>query len=487
MPLVLTFFLLLACSPVPWPAPWFGNDPVGPIVFTTAVIGLTILRAVRISYRTCRIIHQPFRQSEALIGYQRGRSRQMMVLIFAFSFSLTAGGWGWFSRLMFTRVADGATYPGIELMVLAPFMIGLFASWLAFYQVERLIHQLAGEPSPTQWQYLRFQFRQQLALACIPVGLIIVAQTLTRVAPTLVEQTWFRLSSIALLLALLLTAPWLIRWLLGLKPLPAGPLRERLMSSAKRMRFRCSNIMVWNTGGIVANAMIAGILPFPRYVLFTDRLLEDLTPDEIESVFGHEVGHVRHRHMTLYMLFLGLSLAAFTGIAHAVDRWMESTGRGQGLLAWVGEWDTFVSLVSMAVYVVFAFGFLSRRCEREADLFGCRAVSCGRHDCASHESERNQSKISPSIPPCPTGIDTFVNALERVAVINGMSRSKPGWLASWQHGTIARRVDFLQRVRAVPGLSQRYRRKMNWLKAVIVLVLSIGVGVLIWSGDLPWQ
>jgi STE24 endopeptidase len=227
-------------------------------------------------------------------------------------------------------------------------------------------------------------------------------------------------------------------------------------------------------------------LPFPRYVLFTDRLLDELTPDEVEAVFGHEVGHVRHRHMTLYVVFLGLSLAVFTGLAHAINRWLEATGRVPGFFTWLGEWETFISLLVMAVYVVFAFGFLSRRCEREADLFGCRAVSCGQPDCATHSTNQQQT-VSTRTQPCSTGINTFVSALERVAVMNGMSRSKPGWLASWQHGTIARRVDFLERVRDFPAVGVIYRRKMILFKLAIVAILATTVGVLIWCGDLPWQ
>ena len=109
--------------------------------------------------------------------------------------------------------------------------------------------------------------------------------------------------------AVLMTLPWMVRLALGLKPLPAGPTRDRLMAAARRLRFRCSDILLWNTRGGMANAMVIGVLPWPRYVIFTDRLLEEFNGDEVEAVFGHEVGHVKHHHMVFYLAFLLLSMA----------------------------------------------------------------------------------------------------------------------------------------------------------------------------------
>src|SRR6185437_8635259 len=58
----------------------------------------------------------------------------------------------------------------------------------------------------------------------------------------------------------------------------------------------------------MGNAMVIGIVPWVRYVVFTDRLLEDFTPEEIEAVFGHEIGHIRHHHMLYYLGFLTASV-----------------------------------------------------------------------------------------------------------------------------------------------------------------------------------
>ena len=54
-------------------------------------------------------------------------------------------------------------------------------------------------------------------------------------------------------------------------------LRERLLATAGRLHFRFSNVMLWHTRGGMANAMVVGLLPWPRYIVLTDRLVEDFS------------------------------------------------------------------------------------------------------------------------------------------------------------------------------------------------------------------
>ena len=73
---------------------------------------------------------------------------------------------------------------------------------------------------------------------------------------------------------------------------------------------------------------------------------------------------------------------------------------------------------------------------------------------------------------CPTGIRTFIEALERVVRINGISRNRPGLLQSWQHSTPAHRIEFLQRVLADPTIEPRFQRRVYLVKWTVVLVLG---------------
>ena len=49
------------------------------------------------------------------------------------------------------------------------------------------------------------------------------------------------------------------------------------------------------------------------------RILEELPPDELDAVFGHEVGHAKHGHIWLYAAFLLLS----TTVLVACGLWAE--------------------------------------------------------------------------------------------------------------------------------------------------------------------
>src|SRR5947209_7820072 len=235
--------------------------------------------------------------------------------------------------------------------------------------------------------------------------------------------------------------------------------------------------------------MVAGILPYPRYVVLTDRLISELSPEEVEAVFGHEVGHVRHHHMLYYLGFLTASMAVLFLAWEKGSAELQGLTRGAGpVLAYVGDvlsWgsDQFRGAVPvvacMLTYIFVVFGFLSRRCERQADVFGCRAVSCRRADCPGHEE-------GAEFPPggrglCPTGIRTFIRALEKVALVNGISRDKPGFFQSWQHSTIARRVEFLQRVLQDPRVERRFQRRVAVVKWAMFLVLGAALGLLVWS------
>jgi Zn-dependent protease with chaperone function len=270
--------------------------------------------------------------------------------------------------------------------------------------------------------------------------------------------------------------PWAVRLFLGLKPMPEGPLRDRLMAASGRLNFRFSNVLLWDTHGGIANAMVVGVLPFLRYVVFTDRLIAEMTNDEVEAVFGHEAGHIRHRHMLYYLAFMIVSLAVVMQIWDAANlkSLVNLTLRKDLVLL------PLFGLVGTYIFVV--FGFLSRRCERQADIYGCRAVSCARSDCHGHHEGADILPRGRGL--CPTGIGIFINALEKVASLNGISRERPGWLQSWQHSTIARRVEFLQCVLADPTLEPRFQRTVTLVKWG--LFLSLGALLLILGEYRGW-
>src|SRR5437763_1843540 len=82
----------------------------------------------------------------------------------------------------------------------------------------------------------------------LPVLLLIIQRELERAFPAN-DRRWqlaLNLAGTLAMLAVLVGMPWLVRLVLGLKPLPAGPVRDRLLAASGRLRFRCSDVLLWN-------------------------------------------------------------------------------------------------------------------------------------------------------------------------------------------------------------------------------------------------
>jgi Zn-dependent protease with chaperone function len=479
MPFLLLFLVILTCLPEDWQPPpaWLGL-PLNLALFSgltwLGVAGVAAVSAV-LTYRVRRLLQRHPDRREALL--RRYGSWRLLHLLGVFAYSGVALyflGWGWTVRSLgpLDEQRLPQLLPGAEALLLAPVLAALVLSWAFFYDVDRALHETAPPSRPPgpawgRWAYVGFQIRQYLALIVAPIVLLVLVKGLRREFPEYQQGPAFQATAMGLLAAVFVGLPWILRLVLGLKPLPAGPLRDRLVATARRLRFRYSNLLLWDTHGSVANAMVAGLLPFPRYVLFTDRLIQELTPDEVDAVFGHEIGHVKHLHMIYYLGFLLASTFAVGALWDLTDL---ETRLGK-------DWAAVPVMASLGAYIFVVFGFLSRRCERQADLFGCRSVSCAQRDCAGHEGAVVLSPKGRGL--CPTGIRTFIEALEKVARVNGISRKRPGWLQSWQHSTIARRVGFLQQVLADPALAPRFQRRIGLVKLGLLVLLGAALWVLV--------
>jgi STE24 endopeptidase len=82
----------------------------------------------------------------------------------------------------------------------------------------------------------------------------------------------------------------------------------RLERIAKRVDFSLTGVLVWDTGHMMVNACVTGILPGFPYGLLTDALIDSLSPLEIAAVFGNESGHIGHRHLLYFGFFFMGSL-----------------------------------------------------------------------------------------------------------------------------------------------------------------------------------
>lgn len=247
----------------------------------------------------------------------------------------------------------------------------------------------------------------------------------------------------------LLFAPPLMRRLWGCTRMPEGALRDRLTAFCARQGFY-AEIYLWPLlEGRALTAGVVGVVPGLRYLLITPSLIEALTLKELESVMAHEIGHVRKRHLLLYLILI----AGFTLV---LDLWsapltffLLSRDFFYGLMRWSGlsaetmllVCGTLPLLLLMLVYFRYLFGYFIRNFERQADLHVFSAIG------SSH---------------------ALVSAFEKIALLSGNSRNQP----SWHHFGIGERVAYLQRCEEDPQERGRHLRKVWSSVGAYLLVLA---------------
>lgn len=162
-----------------------------------------------------------------------------------------------------------------------------------------------------------------------------------------------------------------------LSPLPEGDLKTRLLALADRTGFRARSIEVMDGSKRSghSNAFFTGFGRFRRIVLF-DTLVAQLSPEELEAVLAHEVGHYRRGHIPkMLAVSAALQFGGFATIAWlAQSPWFNPAfGFPPGELA-----PAFLLFGLLSGLVTFWFSPLgnvvSRKHEYEADRFARDAV-----------------------------------------------------------------------------------------------------------------
>lgn len=475
MPLILLLFLVLACLPLSWPEPLCGRK-YAPFI-TLACVLLSGLGMGLISYRTHLLLRHN-RSESAWRWYGYSRTLMFYLNLALYYTALLVGGWGYLARDWLTLRGSSAEndflLPAAELLVLAPYFCILFASWLIFYSTERALR--GKEFRFTRSSYVLFAFRQNLLLVLIPLGMIVLQSNLFRLWPELLESVAAKGIGLLTVIVVMGILPLFLPQILGLKRLDDPELRQRLDLIAQRIGVRYREIYLWETRGQLATALVAGLFAQARVIIFTDGLMRLMPTEELEAVFGHELAHARHGHIHFYGLFLVLSFATIGAAYHFTEQLFPSLhGLGSDLL-------TIAILFTTGLYLFVVFGFLSRKCERQADLMGCRA-------------------LDPHLLLTDHGIEVFTNALGRVGNINSsysepktkiqgpvsfviwLAKSFSTWLATWQHGTLESRIAYLNRVRLNHRLAERFQWYVFTLRWCLFLLLCGTLGFFLVFGD----
>lgn len=193
-------------------------------------------------------------------------------------------------------------------------------------------------------------------------------------------QTWWLWVGLALLffsvvmanLAPILILPIFYKF----TPLPEGDLTKRLLALAERAHTRVRGVftMQMSNKTTAANAALMG-LGNTRRIVVGDTMLDRYTPDEIEVVLAHELGH--HVHHDIWKLIISQSILTLGGLylVNVVLHWAVETQHiynGLADAATIPLWLALMGAFGLIVMPV-SNGF-SRAIEYQADEYALLAT-----------------------------------------------------------------------------------------------------------------
>ena len=201
-----------------------------------------------------------------------------------------------------------------------------------------------------------------------------------KVGPSAYVAAWGALSAFQILLSLVGPA-LILPWFYQLKPLEAGPLREKIEAYARSQNFTIADISVMNASKRSAktNAFFAGAGRFRRLVLF-DTLVERHTPEELLAVVAHEAGHFRLGHVRRGLIFsLITSAGLFFLLSISITNWWLAEAFGMDRVTLHGGMLFFGWLFQPVTRVIGLISLArSRKHEFEADDFALQTTGDGK-------------------------------------------------------------------------------------------------------------
>jgi STE24 endopeptidase len=225
---------------------------------------------------------------------------------------------------------------------------------------------------------------------------------------------WLGFNLLALLIYPTLIAPLFNKF----TPLADASLKARIEALMARCGFRASGLFVMDGSKRSAhgNAYFTGFGQAKRIVFF-DTLLEKLTPEEIEAVLAHELGHYRRRHVWKRIGVLALASLGFLWLLGVL---IEAPWFYEGL--GMASHGTAPALVLFSLVIpVFTFPLsplmsaFSRRHEYEADAYAAQQTRAGDLVAALVKLYRDNAATLTPDPLYSTFYDSHPPAAARIA------------------------------------------------------------------------
>ncbi len=250
--------------------------------------------------------------------------------------------------------------------------------------------------------------------------------------------------------------PVLIQKCWQCKPLDSGATRVRIEQLCKRAGVKYANILKWPLfEGRIITAGVMGLVNKFRYILVTDALLRFLTPDEIDAVIAHEIGHVRRNHLRIYILFIiGYIIFTYTAF-NLIIYLLIGSEFIYGLFDIVSfnpatNMSTIASISAVLLFIIYfryIFGYFMRNFERQADA----------HIYTLFNNAR-----------------ALISCLKKIALTSRLPPDKP----NWHHFSITQRVNFLIQCESdsakILQHDQKVRKSLIFYFVCLIVISTIG-------------
>ena len=200
------------------------------------------------------------------------------------------------------------------------------------------------------------------------------------------------------------------------EPLDNEDLRRRLVVLSERAGTRVRGVYRWKLSekSKKANAALTG-MGATRRIILADTLLDNYTPDEIEAVLAHELGHHVRRHI-LKSIFVQ---AAITLLGFWAANWVLHYSVDHHMFEEMSDFANLPLLALVSVVLSFllmpALNAYSRFNERQADRYAFESIS---------------------------SVEPFITSMNKLAEQNLAERTPSKWV-EWffhSHPAISRRL-----------------------------------------------
>jgi STE24 endopeptidase len=460
--------------------------PQGDVFRTLLIVGLHPPLLALVAWLLARrsqamLSGKPGNSHAAQLAHHRATLSLRVATLLAFAASVFLTNW-----VALMNVSRGSPWLRIvgDILVLAPFLITIIAVWIAQFPLERKLRfvsdndgTVAGFPPWTLRTYLDFNFRHHVLIVAVPLTIILFASNVLRGYEKQLQQWsgWVFMPDALLgisAVGVFVSAPLMLTRIWRTIPLEQGTLRERLESICRLQGMKYNDIVVWPSAGMLINAAVMGIIAPVRYILLSDGLISAMSNEQIEAVFGHEIGHIRHRHMQHFLVFAFVGWLIIAGLMEVLARAALNPNVPVALsLLSIQAIGVVLTLVLWGV----GFGWISRRFERQADRFGAWCVTPSAENCSLPCSVHGVDRPidEEKVRVCVTGASIFTSALNRVAQLNGIPHEE----RSWRHSSIGSRIRFLTSLAGDPTRAMKFDRMVRRTKMGMMVLAILGSGI----------